>query len=119
MPDYADGHVEYPSAAWDSNGRWSAPAADPDICDVDGAALGEWGRVHVDVWRAGAKGEPPTLVKSEATTMQREDIAGKAMDCPYVPVLDDGKIEHVLLKDPDICMEPDPQADQDKASKPS
>jgi hypothetical protein len=110
MPDYADGHVEYPGAAWDVNGRWSAPTPDADSCDLPDSILSEPGRVRVDVWREGGKGALPTLLKSEPTTTQRENIAGKPMDCPYVPVLEGGKIEHVLITNPELCVEPDPAA---------
>ncbi len=105
MPDYVDGHVEYPGAVQsDAQGKLTA---DDDLsgCDI-GHNLLE--RTRVDIWKQTANGM--VLADSKDITWQKTQIAGETRYCPVVPFLNDGRIQPAMLTGPDLCSTEDPGA---------
>jgi hypothetical protein len=105
MPDYVDGHVEYPGAVHsDAQGKLTTDA-DLTGCDIGPNMLE---RTRVDIWKQTASG--PVLVDTKAITWQKTQVSGETRFCPVVPFLTDGRIQPAVLTDPDLCSTEDPAA---------
>jgi hypothetical protein len=106
MPDYVDGHVEYPGAVQsDAQGKLTTDA-DLSGCDLGPNMLE---RTHIDVWKTAPAGAP-VLADTEDISWQKTQIAGGTRYCPVVPFLNGGRIQPALLTDPDLCATDDPTA---------
>ena len=103
MPDYVDGHVEYPGAVQsDAKGKLTTDA-DLTGCDI-GPNLLE--RTRVDIWKQTPAGQ--VLADSQNVTWQKTQVSGETRYCPVIPFLNSGRIQPATLTDPDLCSTEDP-----------
>jgi len=99
MPTYRDGHVEYPDVTWNAGDRLLP--RNPSECEADPPE--SWERVHMEVYLRDTRSGDISHEYSEKVQMETVEIKGKRMKCPYVQLLDNGKVAAVTLKDPDYC----------------
>ncbi|ALM83315.1 hypothetical protein [Bordetella sp. N] len=99
MPTYRNGHVEYPDATWNAGDR----LLQRNPADCENEPPDSWDRVHMEVYLRDTRTGEISHEYSEKVQMETTQIKGKTMQCPYVQLLDNGKVDAVSLKDPDYC----------------
>ncbi|WP_230944764.1 XAC2610-related protein [Burkholderia stagnalis] len=107
IPEYGDGYIDYPQRI-----EQTATGLKSTIRDLKGCDIGEpsfLARTHVDIWKPGAAGHAPTIVRTEAVRWKHTQTTDGPRFCPEVPFYDRGRIRRIVLRDdPEQCSETDP-----------
>ncbi|WP_454690628.1 XAC2610-related protein [Achromobacter aloeverae] len=99
MPVYHDGRVEYPDATWNAGERLLVR----DTSDCDASLPPTLDRIRLEVYLRDMKTGQLSHEYSEKATLETVDVGGKPMQCPYITLLDDGKVKAEHVKGPEAC----------------
>ncbi|MCA8089396.1 nitrite reductase [Burkholderia anthina] len=107
-PSYGDGFIEFPQRIEQiASGSLRATLPNPKDCETDDSPF--LSRTYIDIWKAGAAGHAPVLVRTEAVTWKPAQTRAGRKFCPDVPFYDNGRIRRILLRDdPDQCSDTNP-----------
>ncbi|VWC56472.1 nitrite reductase [Burkholderia lata] len=107
VPGYGDGYIEFPQRIEQTDTGLRSTLGNPKECEANDSP---WmSRVYIDIWKPGAPGHAPTLVRTEKVTWKRTQTRAGMKFCPDVPFYDNGRIRRIVLRDdPDQCEEKNP-----------
>ncbi|RQX83040.1 nitrite reductase [Burkholderia anthina] len=107
VPGYGDGYIEFPQRIEQTDAGLRSTLGAPKDCEV--GASPQMSRVYIDIWKPGAAGSAPTLVRTEKVAWKRTSTRAGMKFCPDVPFYDNGRIRRILLRDdPDQCSDSNP-----------
>ncbi|RQR53775.1 nitrite reductase [Burkholderia sp. Bp9125] len=108
IPEYGDGYIEYPQRIEQTGAGLKSTIRDLEGCDIGAPSFLE--RTYVDIWKPGAAGHAPKVLRTEEVRWKRTQIAGEPRFCPEVPFYDHGRIRRIVLRDdPEQCSTTDPK----------
>ncbi|RQU35802.1 nitrite reductase [Burkholderia cenocepacia] len=107
VPGYDNGHIEYPQRIEQADTGLRSTLGALKDCEVGDSP--QMSRVYIDIWKPGAPGSAPTLVRTEKVAWKRTSTRAGTKFCPDVPFYDNGRIRRILLRDdPDQCSDSNP-----------
>jgi len=106
-PGYGDGYIEFPQRIEQTGTGLRSTLGTLKDCEADASP---WmARVYIGIWKPGAPGHAPTLVRTERVAWKRTPTRAGMKFCPDVPFYDNGRIRRIVLRDdPDQCNDRNP-----------